>query len=57
MSAPNCGKCRFWELFYPGQGLCRYNPPVVVVLPDHGTITEFPKTGKSEWCGKFEEES
>lgn len=54
MSAPSCESCRFFSPYGFGRGLCRYNPPVVVVGSD-GPTSEYPHVDKSDWCGKYEE--
>lgn len=60
MSKPEyyCNTCGFWQIGFPGMpqgmGLCRRNPPVMV-LTQQGPQPAQPWTnGELDWCGEHE---
>ena len=56
-----CGLCEHFDPIkglIQGDGLCRFNPPVVVTNPD--SLAEFeyktvwPSVSKNAWCGSWQ---
>ena len=50
---PRCENCRFWSFTSKDNGLCRFNPPVIIHEIDYA---QWPVTYKDSWCGKFAKE-
>ena len=57
-SNQSCGSCRYWQVDEESQGLglCRFNPPQVLLSQEEGRIPSalWPLTDQHDWCGKFE---
>lgn len=55
----NCKLCRFWEESKKEEnmGECRAVPPKVFPMPGKlgglGTVSVFPMTQPTSWCGSF----
>jgi len=61
---PACSTCRYWNRlpFAKEVGECRRLPPAVVNRTNIGktamaeeSVTEFPKTAATVWCGEYQE--
>lgn len=52
-----CGGCRFYLPTSDRSGLCRRQPPVLILGEKFGDTFSFdsahPATPKNNWCGKF----
>ena len=63
-----CNECRFFqEGIHSGDHECRYNPPILIMLPtkyhrpvgyvtdaEGHILTQWPNVSRYSWCGKFE---
>lgn len=48
----NCQNCKFFLPQDEGQGLCRRNPPQVVIHHNGPTVSVFPPMLNEGWCGE-----
>lgn len=62
MQFKSCGQCRHYVPDDKGQqGVCRRNPPTVVVLPQRGPggavgvapVGMWPPVMPNQWCGEY----
>ena len=55
-----CARCVYWQSTpaKPGWGLCRCEPPVLLVwkgTPTFGTTSAWPECKGGDWCGHWAE--
>lgn len=63
MAKPMCGDCRYFHREHDLGGLCRFNPPAILVVPQpdksfgHTIEMMGPKVAEIGWCGRFQKEA
>jgi len=46
-----CSTCQFWDRYVMNDGVCRFNPPIMLKDEKFGV---WPAVEGDDWCGKFE---
>ena len=49
-----CDECRWWRSENGEYGTCHAGPPTAILTP-RGVSSAFPRTNRSDSCGRWEE--